>query len=171
MADRTFVGVFDSDHAVLAAARAARKEGRPIRDAYTPFPVHGMDEALGLPPSWLSRACFVLGAAGLTFALAFQYWVSLFDWPMNIGGKPFDASPALIPIAFEITVLVAGVGTVVTLLVFRNLLPGRPAPFAALGATDDRFLLVLDGVSDQELKAFFKAHGAVDFKEVAGGEK
>ena len=64
---------------------------------------------------------------------------------MNIGGKTFDASPALIPIAFEITVLVAGVGTVVTLLVFRDLLPGRPAEFSGLGATDDKFLLVIDG--------------------------
>ena len=169
MATKTFVGVFDSDHAVLAAALAARKKGLNIRDAYTPFPVHGMDEALILPPSWLSRACFALGASGLAFALGFQYWVSLFNWPMNIGGKPFDASPALIPIAFEITVLVAGVGTVVTLLVFRNLIPGQQAPFAALGATDDKFLLVIDGVPDQELKAFFQEHGAVAVKEVAGG--
>ncbi|MBI5247601.1 MAG: DUF3341 domain-containing protein [Elusimicrobia bacterium] len=171
MATKTFVGVFDSDHAVLAAARAAHRRGMNIRDAYTPFPVHGMDEALSLPPSWLSRACLALGASGLTFALSFQYWVSLFNWPMNIGGKPFDASPALIPIAFEITVLVAGVGTVATLLVFRNLLPGRRAPLTALGATDDKFLLVIDDVPDQELKAFFKEHGAVDVKEVLGGAK
>lgn len=168
MATKTFVGVFSSDHAILAAARAARKQGLNIRDAYTPFPVHGMDEALALPPSWLSRACFVLGASGLAFALSFQYWVSLYNWPMNIGGKPFDASPALIPIAFEITVLVAGVGTVVTLLVFRGLLPGKPAAFAGLGATDDRFLLVIDA-PDQELKAFFREHGAVEVKEVPGG--
>lgn len=169
MATKTLVGVFDSDHAVLAAVRAARRNGLSVRDAYTPFPVHGMDEAMGLPPSWLSRACFLLGASGLTFALSFQYWVSLFNWPMNIGGKPFDASPALIPIAFEITVLVAGVGTVATLLVFRNLVPGQRSPVAAHGATDDRFLLVVDGAGDQELRAFFREHGAVEVEEVAGG--
>lgn len=168
---KTFVGVFDSDHAVLAAARAARKKGLDIRDAYTPFPVHGMDEALGLPPSWLSRACFALGASGLAFALGFQYWVSLFNWPMNIGGKPFDASPALIPIAFEITVLVAGVGTVVTLLVFRGLLPGKTSPFSGLGATDDKFLLVIDGGTEESLRSFYKEHGAVRVEAVDGGAR
>lgn len=171
MATKTFVGVFDSDHAVLAAARAARKRGLDVRDAHTPFPVHGMDDALGLPPSWLSRACFALGASGLTFALGFQYWVSLFNWPMNIGGKTFDASPALIPIAFEITVLVAGVGTVVTLLVFRGLLPGKTALYAGLGATDDKFLLVIDGDSGEALRSFYKEHGAVRVEELEGGAR
>ncbi|MDP3542651.1 MAG: DUF3341 domain-containing protein [Elusimicrobiota bacterium] len=171
MAAKTFVGVFDSDHAVLAAARAAREKGLEIRDAYTPFPVHGMDEALGLPPSWLSRACFALGASGLAFALGFQYWVSLFNWPMNIGGKPFDASPALIPIAFEITVLVAGVGTVATLLVFRGLLPGRPADLAGLGATDDKFLLVIDGETEEALRTFYREHGAVRVEALDGGAR
>ena len=171
MATKTLVGVFDSDHAVLAAARAARKNGMNIRDAYTPFPVHGMDEALGLPPSWLSRACFALGATGLTFALSFQYWVSLFNWPMNIGGKPLDASPALVPITFEITVLIAGVGTVLTLLAFRGLIPGKSAEFAGLGATDDKFLLVIDGSSDETLRAFYREHGAVRVEELAGGAR
>lgn len=171
MAAKTLVGIFDSDHAILAAARAARKKGLEVRDAYTPFPVHGMDDALGLPPSWLSRACFVLGASGLTFALSFQYWVSLFNWPMNIGGKTFDASPALVPIAFEITVLVAGVGTVVTLLVFRGLLPGKNSPYSGLGATDDKFLLVIDGAAEDSLRAFYREHGAVRVEELAGGAR
>ncbi len=171
MKSNTLVAVFDSDHAVLAAAQAARKRGFKIRDAYTPFPVHGMDEALGLPPSWLSRACFALGAAGLTFALSFQYWVSLFDWPMNIGGKPFDASPALIPIAFEITVLVSGVGTVLTLLVFRGLLPGRQPQVSGLGATDDKFLLVVDDAPEAELRALFREHGAASVQELTGGAR
>jgi|CXWL01.1.fsa_nt_gi hypothetical protein len=171
MATKTIVGVFDSDRAILAAARAARDKGLNIRDAYTPFPVHGMDEALALPPSWLSRACFALGASGLAFALSFQYWVSLFNWPMNIGGKPFDASPALIPIAFEITVLVAGVGTVLTLLVFRDLLPGRAAPLAGLGATDDKFLLVIDGCPEAELRGFHQKHGAIRVDELEGGAR
>lgn len=171
MATKTLVGIFDSDHAVLAAARAARKNGMTIRDAYTPFPVHGMDEALGLAPSWLSRACFILGASGLTFALSFQYWVSLFNWPMNIGGKPLDASPALVPITFEITVLVAGVGTVLTLLAFRGLIPGKRAEFAGLGSTDDKFLLVIDGAQDDALRAFYKEHGAVRVEELSGGAR
>ncbi|PIR19398.1 MAG: iron ABC transporter [Elusimicrobia bacterium CG11_big_fil_rev_8_21_14_0_20_64_6] len=171
MKTNTFVGIFNSDHAVLAAARAARKNGLAIRDAYTPFPVHGMDEALGLPPSWLSRACFALGATGLIGALSFQYWVSLFNWPMNIGGKPFDATPALIPITFEITVLVAGVGTVLTLLIFRGLIPGRRPEVQGLGSTDDKFLLVIEDAPEAELRAFFREHGAVDVAELKGGTR
>lgn len=171
MTTKTLVGVFDSDRALLEAVRAARRKNLGVRDVYTPFPVHGMDEAMGLPPSRLSRACFALGAAGLICALSFQYWVSLFDWPMNIGGKPFDASPALIPIAFEITVLVAGVGTVLTLLIFRGLLPGRLPQFSKLGATDDKFLLVIDNLSEQEQRAFFQEHGAAAVTpEESGGE-
>ena len=102
MKPKTLVGIFDSDHAVLAAAVAARRKGLSVRDAYTPFPVHGMDEALGLPPSWLSKACFALGAASLTGAVLSIG--SPLRLPMNIGGKP-STHPRLIPIAFEITVL------------------------------------------------------------------
>ena len=164
-------GVFASDQALLAAARAARAKGLSIRDAYTPYPVHGLDEAMGLKPSWLGKACFALGAAGLCGALGFQYWVSLFNWPMNIGGKPFSASPALVPVAFELTVLAAGVGTAVTLLVFRGLLPGRKPLAAELGATDDKFLLVLDGQPEDELREFYREQGAVGVAELGGGEK
>ena len=162
-------GIFASDQALLAAARAARAEGLSIRDAYTPYPVHGLDEVMGLRPSWLGKACFALGAAGLGGALGFQYWVSLFNWPMNIGGKPFSASPALIPVAFELTVLAAGVGTVLTLLVFRGLLPGRKPQAAGLGATDDRFLLVLYGQPEDRQREFYREHGAVRVVELGGG--
>mgnify|MGYP001558127369 CR=1 FL=1 len=171
MKPKSFVGVFKSDHDLLAAAQAARKKGLVMRDAYTPYPVHGMDQALGLPPSWLPRACFALGAAGLALALAFQYWVSIFDWPMNIGGKPFDASPALIPIAFEITVLVSGVGTVLILLAFRGLFPGRLARVSGLGATDDKFLLVIDAQDEEALLKFFEEHRVVEIKELGGGRQ
>lgn len=164
-------GVFSSDRALLAAARAARAKGLSIRDAYTPYPVHGLDEVMDLPPSWLGKACFALGAAGLSGALGFQYWVSLFNWPMNIGGKPFSASPALIPVAFELTVLAAGVGTALTLLVFRGLLPGRKPLAAGLGATDDKFLLVLDGRPEEELREFYREQGAVSVAELGGEEK
>lgn len=166
MKDKAFVGIFKSEGGILAAARAARKKGFPIKDAYTPYPVHGMDEALDLEPSWLSGACLGLGLTGLTGALAFQYWVSVFDWPMNIGGKPFDASPALVPIAFELTVLVAGVGTVVLLLASRGLLPGRKPAVPAPGATDDRFLLVLAAGSEKEeaVRALCLECGAVEVK-------
>lgn len=170
MATELLVGAFATPEALLAAARAARAEGLKVRDAYTPFPVHGMDEALGLPPSWLSKACLAFALTGLSIALGFQYWVSLFDWPMNIGGKAFSASPALLPIAFELTVLFAGLGTVGTLLVSRGLLPGAKPSLGGLGATDAAFLLALEvpAGGPAALKAFLTEHGASRVVEAGG---
>ncbi|MBI3297204.1 MAG: DUF3341 domain-containing protein [Elusimicrobia bacterium] len=162
------VGRWDGPDTVLAAARAARAAGYSCRDAYTPFPVHGMDAALGLEPSWLGKACLGFALAGLTGALGFQFWVSVFDWPMNVGGKSFSASPALIPVAFELTVLCAGLGTVATFLVFRGLSPARRPELEGLGATDDRFLLAFapEAGAEAGLKAFLLEHGARDVREL-----
>lgn len=165
------VGVFDSEEAVLKAARAARAARLPIHDVYSPFPVHGMDEAMGLEPTRLPQACFAFGLSGLTLALGFQYWVSLFDWPMNIGGKSYDASPALIPVAFELTVLFAGVGTVFTFLNRRRLFPGKRPGHLDLRAVDDRFLLALregpEHAGRETLSRFLKEQGALEVKESA----
>ncbi|TPW21473.1 MAG: hypothetical protein FD126_652 [Elusimicrobia bacterium] len=166
---KLLVGSWDRPEAALAAAKAARAAGLKVHDAYTPFPVHGMDEALGLAPSWLGKACLGFALLGLTGALGFQFWVSVFNWPMNVGGKPFDASPALIPVAFELTVLFAGLGTVGTFLAFRGLSPVRVPEVA--GATDDRFVLAFPLAEAQEgrLKAFLAEHGAKDVRAVEAG--
>ena len=169
MSVKTIVGVFDCEETILAAARGAGPAGLTVRDAYTPYPVHGMDQAMKLPPSWLSRVCLGLGMFGFTCAASFQYWVGSIAWPLNIGGKSFVAGPALVPVTFEITVLVAGVGTVLALFVSRGLLPGRSPELTGLDATDDRFLLVLEGAGDDDIKAFYRKHGAVGISELSGG--
>jgi len=167
---RLVVGVFTSETQLLRATRLARTSGLSIQDAYTPYPVHGMDEAMGLPPSRLPRLCFLFGVTGLLLTLSFQYWVSVFDWPMNIGGKSYDASPALIPIAFELTVLFAGLGSVASFLRMRRLHPGRKPALAGLGALDDRFLLALregpEGQGTQALTRFLQEEGALEIREL-----
>src|SRR5438093_11048545 len=118
------LGVFANEADVMAAARAARSAGYRIHDAYTPYPVHGLDQAIGLRPSrlpWVTLACAV---TGLSAAWSAQYWMSAVDWPLNVGGKPFNSLPAFLPAMFEIMVLLAGVGTVVALLLRAGLLPG-----------------------------------------------
>lgn len=171
MPAKLLAGSWDTPEAVLAAAKAARAAGLKVHDVYTPFPVHGMDEALGLGPSWLSKACLGFALLGLTGALGFQFWVSVFDWPMNVGGKPFDASPALLPVAFELTVLFAGLGTVGTFFVFRGLSPARLPELGGFGVTDDRFVLAfeLEGAHEGRLKAFLTEHGARDVRAVEAG--
>lgn len=135
-------GWFRSEAEILAAADAARIAGIEIHDAFTPYPVHGMDDAVGLKRSRLTRVALAGGLAGLALALGLQYWVSLVNWPMNIGGKPWAPLPLFVPVSFELTVLISGLSTVAAFLVISRLRPLKRAPQFD-GATDDRFVLVL----------------------------
>jgi len=171
MTPELVAGVFATEEEITAAADAARRGGLPIHDAYVPYPVHGLDRAMGLTPSALGKICFRFGMTGLTFALGFEYWCSLFDWPMNVGGKSFSASPALLPIAFELTVLFASLGTVATFFYIRGLKPGKTPAFARLGGLDDRFVLVLRaerGAAAGALEKFLRERGASKIETEAG---
>ena len=143
MTRRVFVGTFVKEEDLLGAARAARQYGFAITDAYTPYPVHGLDRALGLRPSRLPWACFVCGLVGASFAISSQYWAMAHSWPMNVGGKPWNSLPAYVPVTFEVMVLLAGLGVVLTFLLRCRLLPGKEATPLGRGATDDTFVLVL----------------------------
>lgn len=165
-------GVFETEEALVGAADAARRAGLPIADAYVPYPVHGLDRAMGLAPSSLPAVCLRFAATGLTIALGFELWASRFDWPMNVGGKSFDASPALMPVAFEVTVLFASLGSVAAFLLLRGLNPGKTPALARLGGLDDRFVLALradeDGADAARLARFLKEHGAASVDAEAG---
>ncbi|MDE2291882.1 MAG: DUF3341 domain-containing protein [Elusimicrobia bacterium] len=167
--NKLLIGVFDTEEKILKAAQAARAAGMTAHDAFTPYPVHGMDEALELKPSWLMAAGFVFGVTGFTLILAFMYWVSLFNWPLNIGGKSYHASPALIPIAFEITILFAGVGTTWTFFALRRYFPGRKPYLWELGGIDDKFLLAFregpEGAGKDSIGKFLKEHGELAVEE------
>jgi hypothetical protein len=143
MRRRVVVGTFATDEDLLGAARAARESGFRIVDAYTPYPVHGLDRAMGLRPSRLPWACFVYGLIGVVFALSTQPWAMALSWPMNIGGKPWNSLPAYVPVTFEVMVLLGGLGLVATFLLRCGLLPGRAATPLFRGVTDDSFVLVL----------------------------
>lgn len=143
MADRLFVASFEREEDILGVTREARKQGYEIVDTYTPYAVHGLDKAQGLKPSRLTWACFLFGLTGCVGAIWLQYWTSAIDWPINVGGKPFNSLPAFIPVIFELTVLSAGVGVVLVLLLRCGLLPGREPKMSGFGVTCDRFVLVL----------------------------
>jgi molybdopterin-containing oxidoreductase family membrane subunit len=157
------IGDFATEEEVLRATRAAREQGYRIVDVYTPYAVHGLDRAMGLRPSRLPWACFAAGLFGVTFALAFQFWTMAYDWPINVGGKPWNSLPAYVPVAFEVMVLLAGLGVVGAFLLRCRLFPGKYAafpiagnaetgdgrlaekvPVPCVGVTDDRFVLVLE---------------------------
>lgn len=169
---RLFLAWFGDEHEVLEATRAAREAGFRIHDVYTPYAVHGMDEAMGLRPSRLTFACFAFGLTGLGLALLFQHWTSAVDWPIIVGGKPLSSVPAFIPVTFELTVLFAGLGTVATLFARAWLVP-RPSPkFMPEGVTKDKFVLALTAAGDvfdgEQLQSLCEKHGAekTEFREV-----
>jgi len=135
---------FAHERDLLEGAARLRQAGFRLHDVYAPYPVHGLDRVLGLRPSRLSWVCFVCGAIGLLGMLWFQHWTAAIDWPINVGGKPWNSLPADAPVAFESLVLLAGFGTVLTLFAVCRLYPGRAPRMPALRVTDDRFALVVE---------------------------
>jgi len=104
-------GIFQDDDVVLQAIATLRKKGLKVTDVISPFPIHGIDHALGLKRTRLAICCFIYGLIGCSLALTMVNYMNIFDWPMDIGGKPIFAFyknlPAFIPVTFESTVLCA----------------------------------------------------------------
>lgn len=154
----------DPEH-LLTAVQDLVADGYTVLDTYTPFPVHGMDEAMGLKPSRLPRACLAFALLGLATALALQVWTSAFDYPLRVGGKPLAAIPAFLPVIFELTVLFAGLGVVASLFVVSKLRPRFRVPDLHPGVNDHRFVLaaeVLAGVSFDQVREEMVRLGAVE---------
>jgi hypothetical protein len=160
-----FYGLYDDDEQLIKAVKQAKSEHLDIMDVYTPFPVHGLDDAMELSESRLHVAGFIYGAIGALFGFGFMTWVFTRDWPIIFGGKPYFSAPAFIPITFELTVLFASVGMVVTFYTISGLWPGVNNPTLDDRITDDKFCIAFqtNGYTEEQvnkLKAFFSATGA-----------
>jgi len=162
---------FDDPGRVLSAVRALSREGFEIAEVHSPFPIHGLPEAMGLPDTRLGWATLAGGLAGALGMLFFQGWVHTSAWPMDIGGKSDLAWPALIPAKFEVAVLLAAFATLLGLFVARRLYPrldggapGQPLP----AVTDDRFcVLVLERDASFSLPRFRAVCESLEPIEVA----
>ena len=166
---RRYVAAFFTDEDDLKASAAeARLRGFKIYDVYSPFPIHGMDDAVGLKPSRLTWVAFAGGVLGLATAVFLQVWTSAYDWAVNIGGKPFNSIPLWVPVSFELTVLFAGLSAIFALFWVCGLSPfSKQKSFK--GVNDDRFVLVLDdsdaSLSKEKAGRLFEKYGAVEVKE------
>jgi len=144
MSQRVLVTFFEDEDDILGAAGAVRRAGFRIADIYAPYAVHGLDKAMGLQPSKLPWVCFALGLLGGGLKVWFEFWTTAVNWPINVGGKPWNSLPAFVPVTFEMVVLFAGVSTVLAFLFVARLRPGRKAVLADPLVTDNRFVLVIE---------------------------
>ena len=133
---------FTNEDDLKGCAAEARLRGIDVYDVFSPYPVHGIDKAVGLKPSRLTWIGFAAGVAGLSFALVLQVWTSAYDWALNVGGQPFNSFPLFIPVGFELTVLFAGLISI-GVLFMRNRLWIFSKKKIFERVTDDRFVLVL----------------------------
>lgn len=124
LADDTFgiVAEFASPYELLEAVKAVRKAGFSKIDTHTPFPIHGMDKAMGLPGSKLPWLVLCGGLMGTASAIALQWWMNGYDYAYHVGGKPVVSYQAYVPIGFELTVLFSAFTAVLGMLAM-NLLP------------------------------------------------
>lgn len=166
--ERFCIGYFDNETDLVRATADARRRGYHVLDAFTPYPVHSLSEVIGLRPSRLVLIGLWAGVIGLVLGLGLQFWTSGYDWPLIVGGQPFNAWPVFIPVSFELTVLFAGIMGVVALLVRARLWPGNLAPILRR-VTDDRFAVVLaqrdSSVDPDEMSAMLLQCGATEVVE------
>jgi hypothetical protein len=165
------IAVFKSEEDLLKAAKTARQEKKYKNyDAFTPYPVHGLDDAMGVKRSFLPWVTFFAGLTGTISALALEIWTSAIDWPINVGGKPFISLPAFIPITFELTVLFGGLATVGALFYVCGL-PNFNAKILHPQITNDKFVLFVPsnepGFDLNDVTGFLKTLNAEEVSVVA----
>lgn len=138
---------FEDVDSFVSAVEKVRNAGYRRWDAHSPFPVHGMDDAMGIKGTQLPWLVLVCGVIGCALALLMQWWMNAYDYPIVISGKPLFGLPAAIPVTFELTVLLSALGAVLGMLALNNL-PQWHHPL--LGnrrfrrATSDRFFIVIE---------------------------
>jgi hypothetical protein len=141
------IAEFDEPAALLAATRRAYQEGYRRMDAYSPYPIEELHEALGMGPTKLPLIVLIGGLIGCVGGYAMQYWMAAVSYPVNVGGKPYHSWPAFIPVTFECTILAAALAAVLGMLALNGLpMPYHPvfnvARFAL--ASRNRFFLCIE---------------------------
>lgn len=163
------VGVFNDEDVLLHGVEHIREKGVRIEEVYTPFPVHGLDEALGYKRSRLPIAAFLFGMTGTILALVMQIWMLGFDWPMIIGGKNFASLPPFVPVTFELTVLLAAFGMVGTFMIVSDLKPYKWPRQFDIRSTNDKHVMAIDLASNKlskdEIARILKENGAEEVNE------
>ncbi|MEM7391684.1 MAG: DUF3341 domain-containing protein [Verrucomicrobiota bacterium] len=166
---------FDDSDVLIEAAKAAKAEGYTDFDAYTPFPVHGLFEAMGGKRTILPWIVLCAGTTGCLGGFFLQYWISVIDYPLNVGGRPMNSWPSFVPVTFECTILLSGL----TALIGMLSLNGLPRPYHPIfntpdynRVTEDGYMICIEAVDQKfdidDVKKFLKGVGGVNIHEVEG---
>jgi len=167
------MGEFAAPDALLAAAHIAYEEGYRKMDAYSPFPIEGLAEAIGFHKNRLPLIVLIGGILGCAGGFYLQYWVSVLDYPINVGGRPLNSWPAFIPVTFELTILLAALFAVLGLFALN----GFPMPYHPVFnvgrfefASRNRFFLCIEAADPrferETTSRFMKGLGAQGVYEV-----
>ncbi|WP_080053931.1 DUF3341 domain-containing protein [Spirosoma aerolatum] len=160
------VGIFDDDDVVLQAVKEVKKAGVRIHEVYSPFPIHGLDVALGHPRTRLGIAAFLFGMTGTLCALALTFYTEGFDWPMIVGGKDSYSPIIYVPIFFELTVLICALGMVGTFLISNGMGPTVKPLMFDLRTTDNKFAMAIDlnqnNIGESDIEQILKKSGAAE---------
>lgn len=167
MASTVFRALYDDDDILMHAVKKLRSEKYHIEEVYTPFPVHGLDKAMGLADTRIAITSFLYGCLGLSVAITMMNFIMIQDWPQDIGGKPsfsyLENMPAFVPIMFEMTVFFAAHLMVITFYLRSKMWPFKQAENPDVRTTDDRFLVeVAVGNDEEALKELLLDTGAVE---------
>ncbi|QYA24369.1 DUF3341 domain-containing protein [Gramella sp. MT6] len=170
MASKVLHAIYRDDDLLLQAVKQIREARYHIGEIYCPFPVHGLDKAMGLAPTRLAITSFLYGLVGLSVAVAMMNFIMIEDWPQDIGGKPsfsfIQNMPAFVPIMFELTVFFAAHLMVITFYMRSRLWPFKKAENPDVRTTDDLFLMEVDAANHNidDLTDFLYKTGASEIK-------
>ena len=170
MSINTIYGIFDDETALLSSVKEIRSNNIEIEEVFSPFPIHGLDKALGLKETRMGITAFIYGCLGLSLGALMIYYIMIVDWPQNIGGKPnltfYHNIPSFVPVLFECTVLFSAHLMSITFLIRCGLFPGGTSDSPDKRTTDNKFLMVINVDGDtSSVKEILTKTGATEINE------
>jgi predicted flap endonuclease-1-like 5' DNA nuclease len=170
------LGVYNDDHKLLNAVQKLKAKGVEVLDCYTPFPVHGLDRAMGLHRTNLTVGAFIAGMLGTISGFSLATYMNVVDWPMIIGGKPntLKMFTSFIPVMFELTILFTAFGIGIMFFMRSRMIHGIKEDILDVRQTDDLMLVAVDltdiNGNRKEIIDTMTAEGAVEIRENHKGE-
>lgn len=171
MSNKVIHAFYNDDDILMDAVKKVKSANHHIEEIFCPFPVHGLDKAMGLAPTRIAITAFMYGVLGLGVAIWMTNYMMIQDWPQDIGGKPNFSwwlnMPAFVPILFELTVFFAAHLMVITFYMRSRIWPFKEAENPDPRTTDDHFLMEIPvHNNEEELTSLLKETGAVEINIV-----